>query len=145
MVALLAVLLPVLLVPATGAATTTVPIGQPTIALAPAAPGDTMLAIAGTYHESDLTIPAGVHLSGQGPGPRSSVIDARSQGRVLTVAGGDTRVANLQLRMGAARHGGGIHVDAGNVLLADLVIDACPAQIGGAVFVGERFGRTRSP
>jgi len=124
----------------TGAATATtlnVPLEYNTIAdaLAVAQSGDTVLVAPGTYIEFDLMIGAGVHLSGSGPDPESTVIDAQSAGRVLTVLGGDTQVSTLRLTGGDAVRGGGIHVDAGNISLTDLAIDNCHANNGGGVFV----------
>jgi hypothetical protein len=97
--------------------------------------GDRILVATGTYAEHDLVLPAGVHLSGLGPRPESVVIDAQQHGRVFTVTGNATRIERVRLTGGVAVRGGGIRVDAGNLILDQVVIDHCEASSGGAVFV----------
>ncbi len=114
-----------------------VPYQYPSIglALANAAADDTVAVFEGTYYESNLVIPAGVHLLGYSPSPESTVIDAQQHGRVLTITGEDTQVRYLRLTGGWSVRGGGIHVDAGNISLRDLIIDECFASSGGGVYV----------
>ncbi|MEZ4388969.1 MAG: hypothetical protein R3D98_15595 [Candidatus Krumholzibacteriia bacterium] len=105
------------------------------LALDHAAAGDTVMVTQGTYYESNLVIPAGVHLSGYSPSPELTVIDAQQHGRVLTITGGDTQVRDLRLTGGWSVRGGGIHVDAGSISLQNIVIDDCFASSGGGVYV----------
>lgn len=106
------------------------------LALTEAAAGDSVLIDPGTYYESDLDVPAGVHLSGTSPSPELTVIDAQQNGRVLTITGSDTRIASLRLTGGQDPQGGGIHVGAGNfIAIESVVIDGCEANAGGGVFV----------
>jgi len=133
-----AMVVAVLLAATTASAETlSVPHSYATIALAldHAEPGDIVLVFPGTYYESNLIIPAGVHLFGSGPDPELTVIDAQEHGRVLTTLGDGTLVLSLRLTGGWAVRGGGVHVDAGNNLFSNVVIDDCYAANGGGMFV----------
>ncbi len=119
------------------AVTIHVPADHATIAgaLGAAESGDVVAVAPGIYQENGLLLVSGVHLEGAGSTPGDVIIQGAAENRVLTVAGGDSRVENLRIESGLAVRGGGILVESGSPALRDLEVSGCVAERGAGIAV----------
>lgn len=122
----------------TFAATLRVPHDFPTIAAGCAASivGDSVVVACGEYFESDIVVPSGIVLIGEGPGI-CVTIDANQQGRILRQDAGspETEIAGFRFVGGLSSQGGAIFSDRD----LDLIVRSCEfvgnrSDYGGAIY-----------
>jgi predicted outer membrane repeat protein len=121
----------------TVAATLEVPEQYPTIAaaLAEAGAGDTVKIAPGRYYEHGLVLPAQLTIQGTGQSPQECIIDAGSQGRILTAefTTGLSRIENLTFANGFASMDEG-YGDSGGAIY----INSSPMRLYNCRFEGNR-------
>jgi len=105
-----------------------------------AAPGSTIYLDPGIYYEHDLFVDKTIHIKANetlGGTSANTIIDARSEGRIFTVAGGFSalRLENLTLRNGFVDgDGGAVSAPDGIIILVSSTITNCSATgYGGAL------------
>ncbi|MCP4545011.1 MAG: T9SS type A sorting domain-containing protein [bacterium] len=107
--------------------------------LALAASGDSVIVAAGTYHEHDLEVSAGVTLRSATGLPECVIIDAQGQGRVISVLGSsmETRVEGFTIQGGTGvTKGCGIHVYRFATLAHLIIRDNKGGSFGGGIYAG---------
>ena len=102
---------------------------------------DTVLVACGTYYEHDIVMKSGITLMGESDDPRSAIIDAQDQGRVISCdgMGPSTTIEGLMITGGGGytSAGAGMYlIDSGGLIRNCVIADNQSTSSGGGVYCG---------